>query len=185
MSIWVCDHHSSCGLPRSGILPFLQGIVGTVRTPNFFRAFLMISANSFPSGSIKINTSELSDILELLSLTSPILFLLHFRISFHTSPDFGPQMIRSGCCLPFRQSPSSRTACILLEAFPVCGDCAWSLCALILWLWCLRATHRPSPPRFGGTGVLWVSTGTHPCGPSPMQNGEGYQSASSCCGFVE
>ena len=37
----------------------------------------------------------------------------------------------------------------------------------------------------GSTGVLWVLTGTHPCGPPPRQNGGGYQSASSCCGFVE
>ena len=39
--------------------------------------------------------------------------------------------------------------------------------------------------HFGSTGVLWVLTGTHPCGPPPKQNGGGYQSASSCCGFVE
>ena len=30
--------------------------------------------------------------------------------------------------------------------------------------------------------MLWVLTGTHPCGPSPSQDGGGYQSASSCCG---
>ena len=35
----------------------------------------------------------------------------------------------------------------------------------------LRATH--SLPSELGTGVLWVSTGTHPCGPPPRQDGGG------------
>ena len=38
-----------------------------------------------------------------------------------------------------------------------------------------RILHRPptASPVELGTGVLWVSTGTHPCGPSPRQGGEG------------
>ena len=37
-----------------------------------------------------------------------------------------------------------------------------------------RVLHRPptASPVELGTGVLWVSTGTHPCGPSPRQRGE-------------
>ena len=34
-----------------------------------------------------------------------------------------------------------------------------------------RATH--SLPSVEGTGVLWVLTGTHPCGPPPRQDGGG------------
>ena len=47
--------------------------------------------------------------------------------------------------------------------------------ARVLVVYCARELHRPptaSPVKLG-TGVLWVSTGTHPCGPSPRKGGEG------------
>ena len=37
----------------------------------------------------------------------------------------------------------------------------------------------PTASTLWGTGVLWVLTGTHPCGPPLRQDGGGYQSASS------
>ena len=58
------------------------------------------------------------------------------------------------------------------------------LCALGL-LGCGACELPTASPHFGGTGVLWVLTGTHPCGPPPRQNGGGDRNASSCCGFVE
>ena len=52
--------------------------------------------------------------------------------------------------------------------------------------WVVVLASYPQPPHhLGCTGVLWVLTGTHPCGPPPKQNGGSYQSTSSCCGFVE
>ena len=47
--------------------------------------------------------------------------------------------------------------------------------ARVLVVYWARTLHRPptASPVELGTGVLWVSTGTHPCGPSPRQGGEG------------
>ena len=41
------------------------------------------------------------------------------------------------------------------------------ICGLIL------ASYPQPPSRFGCTGVLWVLTRTHPCGPPPRQDGGG------------
>ena len=49
------------------------------------------------------------------------------------------------------------------------GLIACDTCVLCGLTW--RATH--SLPSVEGTGVLWVLTGTHPCGPPPRQGGGG------------
>ncbi len=52
-------------------------------------------------------------------------------------------------------------------------------------VWLCACELPTASSHLGSTGVLWVLTGIHPCGPPPRQNGGGYQSASPCCGFVE
>ena len=45
----------------------------------------------------------------------------------------------------------------------------------LLWshLWSHFGELPTASHRFGGTGVLWVLTVTHPCGPPPRQDGGG------------
>ena len=59
----------------------------------------------------------------------------------------------------------------------VLNSCSATMCELRVFLWCIGLVELHRPPTASpvelGTGVLWVSTGTHPCGPSPRQGGEG------------
>ena len=47
-----------------------------------------------------------------------------------------------------------------------CGNCACDLCVFGL-LSCGACELPTASSNFGSTGVLWVLTGTHPCGPPP------------------
>ena len=80
--------------PVPAFLSFYKGIALPCILDNLHK-FLVSWIN-------EINTLEHSGIFEHWSFTCPMLFLLHFSVPRHTYPDFGPQMIRSGCCLPFR-----------------------------------------------------------------------------------
>ena len=88
------------------VVYLLQGMAGAVGTSNFLRAFLMISFSLHILRFNEINPSQPSCILELRFFTRPVLLFLQLRVPWHYSPDFGPQMIKPGCCLPFRQSLS-------------------------------------------------------------------------------
>ena len=48
---------------------------------------------------------------------------------------------------------------------------------LRVFLWCIGLVKLLRPPTASpvdlGTGVLWVSTGTHPCGPPSRQDDGG------------
>ena len=81
----------------------LQGIAVLHWMFKCFLAFLMVSSNSFSSGSIKVDASQLSRIVELQFLDSPLLPFLCFR---HTGPNFWPQMIRPCGCLNLCKPPS-------------------------------------------------------------------------------
>ena len=51
------------------------------------------------------------------------------------------------------------------------------MCELRVFLWFIGLVKLLRPPTASpvelDTGVLWVSTGTHPCGPPPRQDGGG------------
>ena len=50
-----------------------------------------------------------------------------------------------------------------------CLGCAFTCGSLGSW----SLFGHPQPPPEESTGVLWLSTGTHPCGPPPRQDGGG------------
>ena len=66
----------SCGFLARFLVSILQGIAVSIKTSYVFLAFLLVSSNSPPSGSIKIDASQFSSIVELWILHSPFLLLL-------------------------------------------------------------------------------------------------------------
>ena len=108
----------------------LQSIAASIGTSNFFSAFSTVSLNSASSGSIKINASQLSRIVEPLFFDCRVvLFFLLSCLShiFHIS---GHKMIWPSCCLHLCQ-PSPWTVYIRLEVFHSKKKVNWILSMLL------------------------------------------------------
>ena len=127
-------------LPVLVILHFTKHGCASIGNSNFSVRFFIVSLHSLSSWSIKWDASRLSRNVELRFFDSPLLFFHSLSCFSLVGPNFGPQMVRSCCCLycvrrsPDHVYPSGGLSCDIVNCVkPVQDSDPFRSPSMFLW----------------------------------------------------